>query len=317
VSAIERKFPDRERIQNRNFQPEQGRETSDPAPWYTRIDLSLPFWIDYVPLIARLRDIAGDGPDLPRAGELQKLLPPEAVNQSGKGIVLTPATAIPGVEYERHIFLTAQVSTRQNNWHDLFNALVWARFPRLKSAMNALHHIQIGLQNDSRRSRLRDALTLLDECGVIVASANRDLLSELASRNWNSAFCRRAACWGQEIQIFVCGHALLEKFLNPYKSLTAHAVLAFLDRPSAKMPRDQLLRALDVRLGAALIEGGSFNSPADLSPLPLMGIPGWWPRGTQGEAFYADGRVFRQPQAGARLAPVFGLRVAETYQAMP
>jgi len=49
------------------------------------------------------------------------------------------------------------------------------------------------------------------------------------------------------------------------------------------------------------------NSPADLSPLPLMGIPGWWPRAEQNEAFYSDRQVFRPPAEGISAAPVLDL----------
>jgi hypothetical protein len=287
------------------------------ASWFAPIDLCLPFWEDYRRLILQLAAIPGQGPGLPDPFQLQQLLPDEAVNQSGQAITFLPSEALPGIEYEPHIFRTAQVSTRENNWHDLFNALVWARFPRLKSAMNAVHYEQISLRKDKRRSRLRDALTLLDECGAIIASANQEALSQLAAHDWHAVFDERAACWQREIRIFVCGHALLEKFLSPYKSLTAHAALVCVDRSFINESRESMLHALDSCLAGILLAGGRVNSPADLSALPLMGIPGWWTMSPQDEGFYADRQVFRQPAERFRPAPVFDLRSITAHQEMP
>jgi len=287
------------------------------VPWSAPIELHQPFWRDYRPLISRLQAVSGNGPDLPALSQLQAVLPESVRNHSGQYVTLVAGEALSGAGYEETIFLTGEISTRINNWHDLFNALVWARFPRLKAAMNAVHYQQIGLQKHSRRNRLRDALTLLDECGVIVASANRELLLHLAALDWHAAFRQRAECWRDEIQIFVCGHALLEKFLHPYKSLTAHAALVWLGFSPRGWSREHLLRALDQRLAEILLSGGQLHSPSGLSPLPLMGIPGWWPGGPQDESFYADREVFRLPRKNFRPASLFSLATNEHYQDMP
>lgn len=287
------------------------------ASCFAPIDLRQPHWEDYRELILQLQAIPAQGPGLPAPCQLQKLLPDEAINHSGQAITLIPSGALPGIEYERHIFGTGQISTRENSWHDLFNALVWSRFPRLKSAMNAVHYQQIVQQEGKRRSRLRDALTLLDECGVIIAGASQEALARLAAHDWRSAFLKEAACWQHEIRIFVCGHALLEKFLKPYKSLTAHALLVCVDTALAHGPRERLLQALDAGLAELLLAGGQVHSPADLSPVPLMGIPGWWTMSPQDQGFYADRQVFRRPAEGFRPAPVFDLTTIRAYQEIP
>jgi len=280
------------------------------TPWFAPIDLSWPYWEDYRQLILRLQGIVPDQPELPAVQHLQQVLSDRAVNESGRILHLVPSPAVPGFEYESRIFRSGQISTRDNNWHDLFNALVWARFPRLKAAINALHCRQAGGNGGGRRSRLSDGLTLLDECGVIVVSPDAHLLARVSARDWPSVFCDHAADWGGgELQIFVCGHALLEKFLKPYKSLTAHALLVSLDEPAADRSREDLLRLLDTQLAQKLLAGALFHSPAGLSPLPLMGIPGWWARKEQDEAFYADSQVFRGPPPGGFTpAPIFDLK---------
>jgi hypothetical protein len=62
---------------------------------------------------------------------------------------------------------------------------------------------------------------------------------------------------------------------------------------------------IDCLLGSSLSNSRWLQSPAMLSPLPLMGIPGWWGAGEQNLDFYADKDVFR-PLSGRRPpAPVF------------
>ncbi|MDZ7593918.1 MAG: DUF3025 domain-containing protein, partial [Thiobacillus sp.] len=78
-------------------------------------------------------------------------------------------------DYETHILHTGLVPTRPDTWHDVLNALVWLRFPRFKSALNAAHGEAITLETDSRRGRRRDALTVLDESGVWVISRDPSL----------------------------------------------------------------------------------------------------------------------------------------------
>ena len=285
--------------------------------WFSQIDLSLPFWQDYRHLVLHLREVAGEMAEFPSAADLQKIPPDEMVNRFGKAVRFLPSESIPGIRYEEHIYQTGEVSTREHSWHDLFNALVWARFPRVKSAMNAMHYQEIQRQSGSLRGPPRDALTLFDECGVIVASANAAALAALARRDWNAAFQQNAPLWQESIRVFVCGHALLEKFLNPYKALTAHALLVHIDPGAADENREKTLKMLDGQLDEKLLSGTLLDSPAALSPLPLMGIPGWWPHGPQNGIFYTDRQVFRQPVDGFSPAPVFDLAGLPDHQAMP
>jgi hypothetical protein len=257
-----------------------------------KTDIESPYWADYRPFLRQFR-----GRKFPDAAILNRLIPSKAVNQRGLPVRFVPASRIRAVDYESHIFRTGEVSTRENNWHDLFNALVWCRMPRLKAAMNARHYQELERESGGPRGKLRDALTLLDESGVIVTGTNLDALQALASRDWNAAFVTHRDAWRSELKIVVCGHALLEKFLAPYKSMTAHAfILHTTDRFS--------LEQVDELLGLALNAGRLFDSSASLSPLPLMGIPGWWPSAEQDGLFYDDSKVFRPPSRGQAPAPI-------------
>lgn len=251
--------------------------------WKTPIDAGHPCWDGYRGLLDAL-----PGDRFPDPARLNALLPPGARVVPGHPVRFVPADRLPGVDYERHIHETGEVATRPG-WHDLFNALAWCRLPRFKAALNALHAAHLGEAANGRRGPQRDALTLLDESGVVVAGDAPALFAALAARDWRGAFVERRADWAR-VRVVVCGHGLLEKFLAPYKALTAQALLL----PLAATADDP---ALDARLASALLDEGRVRSPADLGPLPLMGIPGWWPDGAQDEAFYADRGVFRPPRA--------------------
>ena len=271
------------------------------------LDMSRPYWADYRSLLQDLQKTAVVLDELPGPQQLQALLPAHALNYRDLSIRFRPSAQLPGVAYEQHIFQTGEVSTRSNNWHDLFNALVWCRFTRLKSALNAAHCAQIGSRHDDGghgdlrhgmgRGPQRDALTLFDESGVVIVSTSKGFLNTLAAREWNEVFLQQRALWHKEVLVFVCGHALLEKFLTPYKALTAHALLLHIDDGLAHLPREDLLQILDRSLAGALGEGRIVGSTASLSPLPLMGIPGWWPEAEQDACFYSDRQVFRPATA--------------------
>ena len=263
----------------------------------TKINPDLPCWAEYQDVLQALNRST-----IPPAGVLTRLLPPDTVNQRRLPIRFVSASDLGVRDYEKHIYETGEVSTREENWHDLFNALAWCRFPKLKAAMNARHYGELGTQSSDRRGKVRDALTLLDESGVIVSGTEPDVLRALAEKDWRSAFVTHRCQWKSGIRITVCGHAILEKFLDPYKSVTAHALLL---HTQVMVPVEEL----DCWLASALIQREILESPAVLSPLPLMGIPGWWQEGQQDEAFYGDRDVFR-PDSGRRApAPVLELTI--------
>lgn len=274
--------------------------------WNTVMHHESAFWAGYRELLGQL-----PADSFPGVDALNSLLQPETRNEKGHLVRFVDALDIPGVSYERHIYETGQVSTRANSWHDLFNALAWCRFPRLKSALNATHCRHEGDAQGGRRGAVRDGLTLLDESGAIVVSSNLAVLEALAERDWQRAFVTLREAWRDQAAAFVCGHALLEKFLEPYKSITAHVLLIFRESTKLDYPDGQLTDQLDASLAGRLARGGLVQAPASLSPLPLMGIPGWWPLGPQSKAFYSDRNVFRAPRPGSTRAVIHRLQELE------
>ena len=266
----------------------------------TQFDPDLPYWQDYLPFLQQFT-----GRDFPSCDQLTALLPDGLSSESGQGIRFVPSTELDDGAYEHRIYTTGQVSTRPDNWHDLFNALVWMRFPHIKIAMNTLHFHACAQQTEGRRGSLRDALTLFDECGVIVFSPQPELLAALAQRRWSEVF--RQDLFEKEIQLAISGHAMLEKYLSPYKSMTAKALLVQVDAKCMALPREELLAYLDHQLAEQLLAASMLATPACLTPLPLAGIPGWWPDAEQDDEFYADQQVFRPPPAQLPPASIFNL----------
>jgi hypothetical protein len=189
---------------------------------------------------------------------------------SPSGVRFVDHGALPaGEAYEAFIARTGSVPTR-DNLHDLFNGLVWLRHPALKRRLNTLQAQAIAaLGVGPTRGPLRDALTLFDEHGALWPAAPAPMVTALAAHDWTSLFIGQRAGWGGGgFEVF--GHALLEQLATaPRKALTAHVVTG---EPVAWL--------------------GEVWSTKPFMPLPVLGVPGWWPA-NEAPDFYGDERVFR------------------------
>jgi hypothetical protein len=222
---------------------------------------------------------------------LSSLLADGLCSQSGLPIRFLPqdhTIPYPELYYEERIFQHGIVSTRPN-WHDFFNALMWKLFPQTKVLINALHAADIG-QYGKLRTPQRDALTVLDESGVIIAASRRDLLQQVLDFAWEDLFWQERAAWGQEIGCFMIGHATLEKMLTPYVGVTAHALLVEVEPAFFSLPLAQQQACLDQAMATTLHQG-KLLSPNSLNPFPLLGVPGWWDNTELG--FYQNKAYFR------------------------
>ncbi len=196
-------------------------------------------------------------------------------------------------QYEVRVYERGEVQTRADNWHDLFNALVWLTFPRTKAVLNAHHYREIcARRSESQRGTARDVLTLFDEGGVIVAAAGPELPALLREFRWKELFWRRRADVLRSMRYHVFGHAIYEKALEPYPGVTAKALI--LDVPQALLdaPLARQLAELDARAADYFRSENSLASTRALPPLPLLGVPGWAPA-NETEAYYDDVSQFR------------------------
>ena len=186
------------------------------------------------------------------------------------------------IAYEAFIYSHKRVPTR-DNLHDFFNGLCWLRFPKTKSRLNFLQAQEITSQGvGATRGPLRDALTLFDE-NVLLLQSSDALWQALQDRDWIKLFVQLRDEW-QSAHVVTFGHALLEKLVTPYKSITAHVYRIASD---VDAQNDQ---ALDDLLASDLQP--NFLATKPFLPLPVLGIPGWWPE-NEDASFYADTQVFR------------------------
>jgi hypothetical protein len=208
-------------------------------------------------------------------------------------VAQTPGLLADGVHYEQRIFEHAAIATRERNWHDLLNALVWLRYPRLKHALNARQVAEIAKSGPRRRTRAQCALTHFDEAGVVMALRDASLLALWDAHDWRGLFWRERAAWAQgRIHAIVFGHALLEHALRPAQMLTGKAFVVL-------MPQNIHVENATNAVAAAIARGDVLNDPQELRPLPVSGIPGWH-AGNDDEGFYRTADCFRPLRAGRR-----------------
>ncbi len=194
--------------------------------------------------------------------------------------------------YEAHVATLRAVPTRPGHWHDFFNMCVWAHFPKLRWALNALHVAAPG-ERDPRNGRTpaQNLAATFDEAGMLVVSKSGELLEELRDLHFKQAFWERRAELLSSTRFWVVGHGMLESLLAPHPGLTARSLLVDWSaveaaESSATEPDDALRLALD-DVGAAHIESWHARR-AVLDPIPVLAIPGYCENETA--AFYDDRR---------------------------
>ena len=203
-------------------------------------------------------------------------------------VVFVPQSDLPeGTAYEQYIWDTRRVPTR-DNLHDFFNGLVWLQFPRTKRRLNQLQAQAIAADGVQAVSGpLRDAVTVFDENGALLQAPDA-LWDALRARDWQRLFIDLRPLWA-EARLVLFGHALLEKLVAPRKPMVAHVFHAPVAMNSIADMDSWLADQMDA----------SAWSTKPFTPLPVLGVPGWWPA-NEAPGFYDDAQVFRP----LRAAPV-------------
>ncbi len=211
------------------------------------------------------------------------------LNLRGQPIRFIPQQALPaGTPYEAHIATTGEVPTR-DNLHDFFNALAWLHMPAIKRELNALHaHALAQPAATGTRGGQRDAATLFDENAALFISIDSSLLDALREHDWTTVLLKPADAFFATCDVLLFGHALVEKLLAPYKSITAHVWTVAVEPSWFALSPAQRIADLDYRVADRLRDG--FRS-SDFCHLPVSGVPGWW--SGQDRTFYEDAEVFR------------------------
>lgn len=170
--------------------------------------------------------------------------------------------------------------------HDWYNGHVWLTFTAAKKALND-RHIQDSLSVErvggNGRSRLRDALTLFDESGALLLTTSPAACSALLQHDWKTLFPDRFESWGQQARVLVVGHGLLDALDAPHPGLCAKAIPVFV--PTLDLPLSALQSIV-----SGVVAG--LQDPANFSPLPMMGIPGWFEE-SKAPGYYDNKSVYR------------------------
>jgi Protein of unknown function (DUF3025) len=206
--------------------------------------------------------------------------------------VAAPAARPSAQDYERRIAERGEILTRPDNLHDACNALVWLAFPRTKAALTAIHVAAPRAGSGNRRDRSRDAATLLDESGMLVACADTSLVGLWTAHRWREAFRDRRDDVVASMRAVAIGHGLLAKLVAPFPAITAKVLVLPLAPAALPEGTAALVAALDAAAAAEVGARGAALAPADLLPLPVAALPGWDCEG-RGAELFDDAAVFR------------------------
>ncbi len=246
---------------------------NDSAPW-SAIEWSHPWLAPYRDPGQQVARACMSGTPLWQALNQSTLAPVQFVPQSDLPV---------GTAYEAFIAQTGHCPTRAG-LHDFFNGLCWVRFPATKRRLNQLQSAHIAADGvRSVRGRVRDALTVFDENAAFL-NAPDALWEALQAKQWQRLFGSLRPLWAQS-QLWLFGHALLEKLTQPRKAMTAHVYRVATEARS--------VADIDIWVAQDLRSDHLATKP--FAHLPVLGIPNWWPANAEPH-FYHDATVFRPPR---------------------
>lgn len=196
--------------------------------------------------------------------------PPRSSRQRDKGRP-RPITEL----YDSRICVLGELPTRERSWHDLFNALTWACFPRSKAVINARQHRshveRLGAQFTAlpnTRSREQDTLAMLDEGSVLLLASARahDAARAALLDAHHDALAERVRVG--EVVPLLFGHALYEHLIANDEDV--HAMPVLLAAPgevskSASVQRETADGLFASRLG----DPTEFTAPNGVSGVSL------------------------------------------------
>ncbi len=187
--------------------------------------------------------------------------------------------------YEALAYFQRRVLTREHHWHDFFNYLTYLQWPKSKDALIARTMKEYLLRPGAKfkqRSNVQNRLALFDECGAVIV-APKKACDWIRAHQWIPLFVDHRDWFESKIQVHIFGHAIYEKFLNPYIGMTVNALLV--ERET------QCTVDVDALLKARLDDPSAFLKKGDLNPFPILGVPGLHPN--EAPSFYEDTSYFR------------------------
>ena len=226
-----------------------------------------------------------------------------ALNNHPQTLRFVSQDALPeGETYESFIGATGNIPTR-DNLHDLFNGSIWLTFPKTKALLNYYHMLEIAEQDiGASRGRVRDTITVFDENGAILVTAEPSIGEALVGFDWQGSLIKPRGQWDKPKQfdensqaaVYIFGHALLEKLLQPRKALCAHSIVIYVTQDFFALTLAERICYLDQKVADymdALLSQPDVTA-RKLSPLPILGVPHFWAENANPN-FYEDSQVFR------------------------
>jgi len=196
-------------------------------------------------------------------------------------------------EYEPRIYYNGEVQTRLNNWHDYFQVLVWKTFPKTKTLLNRIHFDASSIrvkEKVKQRGSKENFVTLFDECGTIFVASDPSTISMVKSFEWDRLFVENQHLFTETIDCMVFGHAMYEKALKPYIGMTTHCLFLQVEQHYFRLNTKEKTEYIDDLLVRLICKIENLNTKS-LSPLPILGVPGWYH--DQSEDFYSNQSYFR------------------------
>jgi len=240
-----------------------------------------------------------------QADDLQQSLPQTkpALNNQAQTLQFVLQNALPaGEAYESFIGTAGNIPTR-NNLHDLFNGSIWLTFPKTKALLNYYHMLEINQQGiGASRGRVRDTITVFDENGAILVTTEPSIGQALVDFDWQASLVEPREQWDKpkalnsdsQAAVYIFGHALIEKLLQPRKALCAHSIVIYVTPDFFALSLSERISHLDQKVAdymEALLSQPDVT-PRKLSPLPILGVPHFWAENAKPN-FYDDSQVFR------------------------
>ena len=132
---------------------------------------------------------------------------------------------------------------------------------------------------------------------MVVLSSNEHLLELLRGFRWRELFWERRHSVQEEMRFLLFGHAMYEKALNAFIGMTAKSILLHVPGEILQLHGTALNDAVDLRLADYVGDMRHLTHGKSLSPLPVLGVPGWW-RQNETASFYDDVSYFRPGRGG-------------------
>ena len=226
-----------------------------------------------------------------------------ALNNQAQTLRFVSQDALPeGEAYESFIGTTGNIPTR-DNLHDLFNGSIWLTFPKTKALLNYYHMLEIAEQGiGASRGRVRDTITVFDENGAILVAAEPSIGEALVGFDWQGSLIKPRGQWDKPKQfdensqaaVYIFGHALLEKLLQPRKALCAHSIVIYVTQDFFALTLAERICYLDQKVADYIntLLSQPDVTPRKLSPLPILGVPHFWAENADA-SFYENRQVFR------------------------